>query len=45
MNVIFIKIHVSMGKFVMIFNYRAKPTLKTRVTENIKPGVIDIAEG
>jgi anaerobic dimethyl sulfoxide reductase subunit A len=39
------KRNIKTGGFVTVFNDRAKTTLIARVTEGVKPGVIDIAEG
>jgi molybdopterin-containing oxidoreductase family molybdopterin binding subunit len=36
---------IESGDMVTVFNDRARTTLKARVTEGVRPGVVDIAEG
>ena len=39
------KRNISSNDLVTVFNDRARTTLKARVTEGVKPGVLDITEG
>jgi len=39
------KRNIKTDDFVTVFNDRARTTLKARVTEGVKPGVVDITKG
>ncbi len=39
------KRNIATDDFVTVFNDRARTTLKARITEGVKPGVLDITEG
>ena len=39
------KRNIANDDFVTVFNSRARTTLKARITEGVKPGVLDITEG